>query len=103
MSGFVGLPQQPMPMDPAQRRQMLAQALMQRPWAMDMPRQPAPPPQMMPGAPPPMAPAGGPAQMAPQAGMMPPQRGPQSGMGGPRPMAGAPPMGMPAIPGQPRR
>lgn len=94
MSGFVGLPQQPMPMDPAQRRQMLAQALMQRPWAMDMPRQPAPPGIIC---------GGGAAQMAPQAGMMPPQRGPQSGMGGPRPMAGAPPMGMPAIPGQPRR
>ena len=55
MSGFVGLPQQPMPMDPAQRRQMLAQALMQRPWAMDMPRQPAQPPQMQPGAPPPIS------------------------------------------------
>jgi len=102
MSGFVGLPQQPMPMDPAQRRQMLAQALMQRPWAMDASRQPAPSPQMQPGAPPPMMPAGGPARMAPQGGM-PPQRGPQPGMGGPRPMAGAPPMGMPAMPGQPRR
>lgn len=96
MSGFVGLPQQPMPMDPAQRRQMLAQALMQRPWAMDAPRQPAPPPQMQPGASPPMMPAGGPAQM-------PPQRGQQPGMGVPRPMAGAPPMGAPAMPGQPRR
>lgn len=96
MSGFVGLPQQPMPMDPAQRRQMLAQALMQRPWAMDAPRQPAPPPQMQPGASPPMMPAGGPAQM-------PPQRDQQPGMGVPRPMAVAPPMGAPAMPGQPRR
>ena len=99
MSGYVGLPQQSMPMDPAQRRQMLAQALMQRPWAMDMPRQPAQPPQMQPGAPPPMMPPGGPAQMTPQAGMMPMQ----PGMGGPRLITGAPPMGMPAIPGQPRR
>ena len=88
MSGFVGLPQQPMPMDPAQRRQLLAQALMQRPWPMDMPRQPAQPLQMQPGAPPPMMPAGGPAQMPPQMagpvralppGQMPPQ------MPGPRP------------------
>jgi hypothetical protein len=102
MSGFVGLPQQPMPMDPAQRRQMLAQALMQRPWAMDMPRQPAQPPQMQPGAPPPMMPAGGPARMAPQGGMPPAMAG-QRPMGGPRPMAGAPPMGMAAMPGQPRR
>ena len=95
MSGFVGLPQQPMPMDPAQRRQMLAQALMQRPWAMDMPRQPAPPPQMQPGAPPPMMPAGGPARMAPQGGMPP-------GMAGQRPMGGPPMPGAPTMPG-PRR